>query len=245
MFDVLRVLEADLAHGHIEPLLAVLRKHLNVLHRDDVVLLRVQEHVRPHGRRFVEQALEWAAVQQRPMAGYQVLDDAVAVLDDPDADEADGDEQGHGTGTAAVDGGEGAVQGGEATVAGRRVVDAAADVEVALLVAGGGGVLEGQQDVHVHVGAAVAEQVHENGIVLKVHVVEEFEDLLAEQLHVGALPEEAVDRRRVPNGYQSEGGRGEEERTVVIRGDVDQRRRLKFEWWVILIIWGNRAVICG
>lgn len=64
-------------------------------------------------------------------------------------------------------------------------------------------VLDGQQDVHVHVSTAVAEQVHEDRVVLKVHVEDQFEDLLAEHLHFAALPEEAVYWGSVADCYQA------------------------------------------
>lgn len=201
MLHVFRVLEADLPHGHIVLLLPVLGEPLDVLLRNDVVLLRVQEHVRPQGRLFVQQALQWALVQQRPLPRNQVLDNTVAVLRNPDAHQAHGDEQGHHKGASSVDGGQRAVQRREAPLTRGRVKDTAADVEVALVAVAR--VLDGQQNVHVHVGASVAEQVHENGIVLKVHVEDELEHLFAQQLHVAPLPEQAIYRCGVAHGYQS------------------------------------------
>lgn len=84
-------------------------------------------------------------------------------------------------------------------MAGRRVEDTAANVQFASVPAVLG-VLHGPQDVHVHVGAAVAEHVEKDGVLLEVHVEDEFEDFLAQQLHLAALPEEVLHGGSVAHG---------------------------------------------
>lgn len=160
------------------------------------ILSRVHKQLRPPVL-LVLQVVKRIRLRRIASRSEHKLNAMVHILDEPHQHQADGDEQRNDAIQRllfAVDRRDGPIQADHLAVTRRRIENRTLHLQRPLRVA------NGERNVLVQIGAAVAEHMKDQRMLVEVHVEDELEDLLADRLHGVALPEQIFNGRRVSDG---------------------------------------------